>query len=225
MAGVFALLLLASSATAGAQVILVDPAVGLPAELDAIARTELRSFLELAVTEASAVRLGFASAAQSRQARLGTPLVVAVVGRASLAAYAAGTPLARLWMPPAAVWYPVVVGGSTVCGFELARMGSRWVGAELGGRKEALAVSEALAALPGLVAKAGLPPGHDTVLVRVPALRAAFLYARGSSGELLVPAMPIPERIGLLPLRSYGAAQVLPALQAAAAKLPPGSVD
>lgn len=192
--------------------------------LKELAQESLQDYVRDILTEVNYAEFGFKSLEEAQEAHVGDPLAVMFVGLEQLQVYEPGTG-ARPWLVDERIfWFPVVVEGQTRTKLEMVELNGEWVAGEFGGIATVERIATALEVLPMLLEERGLAWPDELMLVRIPALRAVFLYLESAGEEFFVPAMVQPERYDLLAEEVYPADELLYRLSEFAQQIEPGKV-
>jgi hypothetical protein len=96
---------------------------------------------------------------------------------------------------------------------EIVEKNGNWIAGEFGGVRTVKEIEIVKKQLPELLESKEVKEPYKIMLVKIPALYAAFLYIESSQGEFLIPAMVQPQRFNLETARLYNADEVLSKLR------------
>jgi hypothetical protein len=173
----------------------------------------LTEYVRNIINERNFTNFGFKSLKEARVARLGYPYQVMIIGLKDLKAYKSGLGVKPLLMDVKTLWFPVMVEDETRTKMEIVEKNGNWIAGEFGGVRTVKEIEIVKKQLPELLESKEVKEPYKIMLVKIPALYAAFLYIESSQGEFLIPAMVQPQRFNLETARLYNADEVLSKLR------------
>jgi len=208
----------------GSLIALFTVVVSSQEPLKELAQESLQDYVRDVLTEENYAEFGFESLEEAQRASVGDPLSVMFIGLEQLKGYEPGTG-ARPWLMDVRIfWFPVIADDRVRTKLEMVELDGEWVAGEFGGIATVERIATALEFLPMLLDERGIARPDELVLVRIPALRAAFLYLESAGEEFFVPAMVQPERYDLLEEEVYPADELLHRLSEFAQEIDPEKV-
>lgn len=170
--------------------------------------------LRRAATGEGARLLGFRSAEEAAQARLGEPFVISYVPLEGLREYDASKNPSSIILDGRRMLFPVLVGAETRTGIEVSEKHG-WHASAIGGSAIALLLEEAR------TAHRGSHPGSSYFAVQVPALNLYFLGVDTAGARMLIPLANDERFPRLRAGEAVGASEALAELVPAARQLDP----
>lgn len=188
--------------------------------IKAFAQTSLDSYVTKVVRQETAQKYGFQTLDEAKSSRLGEPLRLMTLDLKDVKAYRPGAGIKSMPVRQKIMWYPVLVNSHTRAKLEVVEHDGKLLSGPFGAGNEAKRVSAALERIPGLLKAHNAGEQRATALVKIPALKATFLYVETASGNYLVPAMYSAQRFNLKPTELYPAEEVLLKLKKISKDLP-----
>lgn len=166
-------------------------------ERGAFASTSLQGYVKDVLTEKNVGRYGFSTVGEASAATLGEPLRVHSIEMKELKAYRPGAGLRSMQSDTRTTWYPVIAGNEVRAKLEIVETAGKLLAGGFGAASEARRISAARQQIPEKLRAKGIPAASTMALVKIPALKATFLYVESPGGSFLVPAMASPHRFGV----------------------------
>lgn len=177
------------------------------------AQESLERYVENMLNEKNFANFGFKSLSEAKEARVGDPYEVMIIGLRDLKAYKPGTGARPLLMDAKTLWFPVMAEGETRTKLEIIEKDGKWIAGDFGGIRTVQKVASIEPQLPRLLKSKGIEVPDKLMLVKIPVLQATFLYVESPRGEFLIPTMVQPQRYKLQDAQIYTADEVLSILR------------
>lgn len=173
------------------------------------AQKSLSNYVIDTLTETNSAKFNFRNLGEAKTAQLGDPFKVMFIGLDSLKNYKAGTGIKPIMIDAQTLWFPVMVGTEIRTKMEVVNKEGRLVAGEFGGTRRVLEIAKVQNQLSKLMEVKGIERPYKSMLLKIPALNAEFLFIDSSKGEILLSAMIQPQRYNLENGRIYDADEVL----------------
>jgi len=178
-------------------------------EMGTFAQSSLQNYVRDVLTEKNVGKYGFRSIGEAQQATLGEPLAIRSIEMKDLKAYRPGAGLKSMPADSRTTWYPVLVNNAVQAKLEIVESAGKLLSGGFGAASEARRVSAARQQIPDQLRAKGIQAPGAMSLVKIPALKATFLYVESAGGNFLVPAMAQPQRFGVNNGELYPADELL----------------
>lgn len=188
------------------------------------AQKALEGYCKNVVNKKNFGRYGFKTLKGSQVARVGKPYRVMAIGLDNLLAYNSGAGAKSSFIDPNMLWFPVIVDGKVRTRVEIIQRKRKLIAGAFGGTISVQKVAGVANQLPKLIKSREVKKPYNIMLVKIPSMRATFLYIDSSEQEFLVPAMVQPQRFKLKNGQMYRADEVLSQLKEVAKKIDPKKV-
>lgn len=193
-------------------------------EVKEFAQTSLEGYIKNVLTTKNVGNFGFRSLYEAQMAKVGDALPIMNIELKDLKAYKPGAGVKSLLSGEKTNWFPVTVEGEVRAKLEIIEIGGKLISGDFGARSEAQRLAAIRDQLPGLLKSKEIEKPNIQTLLKIPVLKAIFLYIESSQKEFLIPAMALPQRYDLQNGELYLAVEVLSRLSEYAKKIPEGLI-
>ena len=178
-------------------------------EMGAFARTSLQGYVKDVLTEKNVGRYGFSTVGEASAATLGDPLRVHSIELKELKGYRPGAGLRSMQADSRTTWYPVIANNEVRAKLEIIETAGKLLAGGFGAASEARRISAARQQIPNLLRAKGIQAPGAMAIMKIPALKATFIFVESAGGNFLVPAMASPQRFGVNNGELYPADELL----------------
>lgn len=193
-------------------------------EVKEFAQTSLEGYIKNVLTTKNVGNFGFRTLGEAQMAKVGDALPVMNIELKDLKAYKPGAGVKSLLSGEKTNWFPVTVEGEVRAKLEIIEIDGKLISGNFGARSEAQRLAAIRDQLPGLLKSKEIEKPNIQTLLKIPVLKAIFLYIESSQGKFLIPAMASPQRYDLQNGELYLAVEVLSRLSEYAKKIPEGLI-
>ena len=166
-------------------------------DLDAFANAALQEYVRIFVTEENYAKYGFRTYKHALEASVGDPLSEMMIPLEQVKSYEAGLEVSKILTDIQVYWFPVISEGMVHTKLQVLEREGEYIAGEFGGTRKVQIIADMQNRLPDLLKRERLSFEEPPLLVRVPALRATFLYLEYREAGYFVPAMINPELLSL----------------------------
>lgn len=188
------------------------------------ARSSLDNYIRNTFTEKNIGNFGFKSLGEARNARIGKAYPVIIIGLKEIKLYRPGAKVISLNADTDTTWFPVTVASEVVAKLEIQEKDGQMIAGDFGARNESRRIAKIINTSFTLLKSKEITPENAIKILRVPYLKADFLFIESKQGEYLIPAMAVPGRFGLKNSVLYPSVEVLSRLKKHAVKIEEGMI-
>jgi hypothetical protein len=193
-------------------------------EISSFARTSLKGYVNNVLSEKNIGNFGFKTLGDARKAELGKAYPMLSLDLREIKNYREGDKVASLKTNTGTTWFPVTVSGEVVAKLEVLEKENRMIAGDFGAAAEALRISQAIAGTSKALESRGIGASGTVKILRIPYMKADFLYVSDFQSEYLIPAMPLPGRFELNNGEIYAAVEVLARMKKYAQQIEEGMI-
>lgn len=188
------------------------------------ASSSLNNYVKNAISEQNVGNFGFKSLGEAQDAKVGKAYPVISLDLQEIKAYRAGAKVKSLKAKTETTWFPVTVSEEVVAKLEIIEKNGRMIAGDFGAGSEAKRMARTITESSSLLKSREITAEDSMQILRVPHLKADFLFIESPQGEYLIPAMALPGRYDLKNGELYPAVEVLGRLKKHAEEIPEGLI-